>query len=173
MKVKVGAQRAESDLTKIYIKKRGIGEEKAENWERAEQLREKIDFEKWERASDGSELHRESKDKDKKKKKIQNWQEKLRLFPESSSARRTHPASLSALPQPFNWFNSPKWSLSVCLGSFFPSAVTFETLPSASSTVNLFNGSTLKKKTLIQRMSNAQQARQNLIKTPMQLTTVI
>lgn len=70
------------------------------------------------KVSDCSEIHQESKDKGKKK--IQNWRAKPRRFPESSSARRTHPASMSALPQPFNWFNSPKWSLSGSLGSFFP-----------------------------------------------------
>lgn len=113
MKVKAGAERAESGLTKI--KKWGFGEGKVENWEWAEQLREKIDFE-YDRVSDSSELHQESKDKQKILQKLARESE---TFSWELFSRQTHPASLPALPQPFNWFNSPKWSLSVSQGSFF------------------------------------------------------
>lgn len=51
--VKVGAE----ELKVISQNKKEEEKKKAENWERAEHLREKIDFEKWERESDGSELH--------------------------------------------------------------------------------------------------------------------
>lgn len=54
----------------------------------------------------------------KRRQKTLNWRQKLDFFFfESSSAQQTHPASLQ---QPFNSFNSPKWSRSVSPACFFP-----------------------------------------------------
>ena len=111
---KSGSRRAESDLTKI--KKMAQGRRKLRTERESRTLKRENRL--WKMRKRERQV-RAPPIKQRERKKVQPWQEKLRRFPESSSARRTHPASLAALPQPFNWFNSPKWSLSVSLSSFF------------------------------------------------------